>query len=313
MARKKRGSGGESGGNWMDTYGDMVTLLLTFFIMLYATSTPDEVKWQQILQAFQSKGSTVNLVVDKDNDTASEEPYTDDVLSDNELPASFDELYHYLVNYVEQSPHSESIEVSKGVSNIYLKFRDNVFFNGDSHYLLATGQEILSDISVGISEVEDKILGVKVSGHTAVAEFSSADDFTLSSMRAVNVANYIEKLDIMPKEKMSTAGYGASRPVAPNDTEENRSQNRRVEMIIFRNDVDLTDPEVIDEFLREMMGASYVTPEGYLPEEMPISNDTTDVENGTDDITDVDNVDDVNDVDGNLANDNEIENNELSE
>ena len=44
MAIKKK-SGGGGGANWMDTYGDMVTLLLCFFVLLYSMSTISEDKW----------------------------------------------------------------------------------------------------------------------------------------------------------------------------------------------------------------------------------------------------------------------------
>ena len=51
MALKKK-SGGEGGANWMDTYGDMVTLLLCFFVLLYSMSTIDQDKWMIIVQSF---------------------------------------------------------------------------------------------------------------------------------------------------------------------------------------------------------------------------------------------------------------------
>ena len=67
MARRKKSSGSEGGSNWMDTYGDMVTLLLTFFVMLYASSSVDEEKWQYILQAFTSNGDILNEIVAPQN------------------------------------------------------------------------------------------------------------------------------------------------------------------------------------------------------------------------------------------------------
>ena len=52
MALKKKKGGGEGGANWMDTYGDMVTLLLCFFVLLYSMSTIDQEKWMLIVQSF---------------------------------------------------------------------------------------------------------------------------------------------------------------------------------------------------------------------------------------------------------------------
>ncbi len=267
MARKKQGGGGESGGNWMDTYGDLVTLLLTFFILMYATSSPDEVKWQMILQAFTSRGSVVNPIVDQENQTHSDEPYTSDELSDGDMPETFDQLYQYLEGYLAESEFSDSIELSQSASNIYLKFRDNVFFAGDSAVLLDTGKEVLDVINTGLAAVSDKIMAIQVGGHTAVANFSTQDDYTLSSDRAVNVVNYVKAANIIEPGKLRTEGYGEYRPVAPNDTEENKALNRRVEMVIVRNDVDFTDPEIINDFLVHEFGDFYTPPEGYTPEE----------------------------------------------
>jgi len=51
MARQ-RPQQDEGGSNWMDTYGDMVTLLLTFFVLLFAFSSVDDAKWNTLVQAF---------------------------------------------------------------------------------------------------------------------------------------------------------------------------------------------------------------------------------------------------------------------
>ena len=59
MAKKKSGGGG--GANWMDTYGDMVTLLLCFFVLLYSMSTISEDKWKAIVQSFNPSGVIAQL------------------------------------------------------------------------------------------------------------------------------------------------------------------------------------------------------------------------------------------------------------
>ncbi len=263
MARKKPSSGG-GGANWMDTYGDMVTLLLTFFVMLYASSSFDEAKWQYILQAFTSKGDKVNLIVgpEEPENSQDEGPFITDELGEGEMPQTFDQLYQYLVNYIEQNKLEATIEIEKGATNIYLKFKDNVFFGGDSAVLLDNGKTVLDAIGPAMRAVDDKILGIKICGHTAEGVYSIVDDMELSTGRAVNVYHYLDKIDAADTTKMVSTGYGKNRPIAPNDTEENRAKNRRVEIIIIRNDVDFSDPNIIAELLAMEYGIDMIPSEG---------------------------------------------------
>ena len=57
MALKKKSGGGGGGANWMDTYGDMVTLLLCFFVLLYSMSTIDSAKWEALVMSFNPTAS----------------------------------------------------------------------------------------------------------------------------------------------------------------------------------------------------------------------------------------------------------------
>jgi len=274
MASRRKKSDGEAGGNWMDTYGDMVTLLLTFFILLYASSSFDEGKWQYILQAFTSNGEIVNPIVAPPNpDSTSDEPYVSDEIADGELPATFDQLYQYLVQMVEENNLGSSVEVEKGESNVYIKFRDNIFFGGDSDVLLGTGKTILDTIGKGLYAVDDKILVLKVCGHTAEGQYSVVDDTNLSAGRAVNVVNYLEQINALDPTKYISSGYGKSRPIAPNDTEANRAKNRRVEMIIVRKDADYSDPKVIQELLQMEYGFQTIITED--PDDTTSTADTT--------------------------------------
>lgn len=259
----------------MDTYGDMVTLILTFFVLLYSMSSIDQQKWQYIAQAFASMGKVINTVVDDqstvENPTGNLIDDPEGVLSNNEtdepsedelplsgIPENFDQLYQYLKKYVEENDLSDSVSVDKGAANVFIRFKDNIFFNPDSSVLRQEGIDILNGLAPGIEAVDSYILGIRVNGYTAEAEFSSVNDRDLSSGRANAVLKYLEGLQISPNKKLSATGYGKYRPVAPNDTEENRAQNRRVEIIIARNDVDYSNPTVIQEFFAIEYGQDFV-------------------------------------------------------
>jgi len=98
MAIKKKSSGG-GGANWMDTYGDMVTLLLCFFVLLYSISTIDQQKWMIVVQSFNK-----NAIVSTDESPRGPQGEGEDDLGDG-MPAlqeeenPIDELYEYLASY----------------------------------------------------------------------------------------------------------------------------------------------------------------------------------------------------------------------
>ncbi len=88
MARKKKSAdSGGGGANWMDTYGDLVTLLLCFFVLLFASSTISEEKWQAIVTAF--TGSPANAMLESVN---IETVMTSGIMQTQGLQQSEDEL-----------------------------------------------------------------------------------------------------------------------------------------------------------------------------------------------------------------------------
>lgn len=264
MARKRGGSEDE-GANWMDTYGDMITLVLTFFVLLYSMSSMDSSKWQYIAQAFSSGKFTEKPVVqvvgeaNEDNDPSA--IYDDQVPEasvDDGKVIDFDDFYMYLQEVVASNNLNESVSVEMADTGVYMKFRDNVFFEGDSFVLRDEGKYILDVISDGIKDISEQVYAIKVSGFTASSANSTADEWDLSSGRANSVIKYMLGLDACEPEKFSSAGYGKNRPVETNETEEGRRQNRRVEIVFIRNDVDFTDPRVINELLELEFGTGFV-------------------------------------------------------
>ncbi len=260
---KKRQSQEEEGGSWMDTYGDMITLVLTFFVLLYSMSSMDQSKWQYIAGAL-SKADT-----QQDNVQVLLEPNPENdpsAIYDNEVPevqdeadiVDFEDFYMYLKQVIVSNKLQDSVSVEMSKTGVYMRFRDNIFFAGDSDVLLDEGKYILEIISDGIRSINERIKAVRVGGHTAGSANSTVNEWRLSSGRADSVINYMISLDACEPDRFSSAGYGKYRPVEDNDTEEGRRQNRRVEIVFIRNDVDFSDPEVIQELFNLEYGANFV-------------------------------------------------------
>lgn len=240
--------------DWLNTYADMVTLLLTFFVMLYASSSVDDQKWQYIYQAFQSRGKYLNEYVDSPEHTTEEGNFIKDEVSDGaqgsgELPQSFDQLYVYLSEYVEDEQLSDAMSVSKDSAHIYIRFDSSVFFDGNSAELRDEGKRIIDGILPGLKAVKQAIQLVTVSGHTAEG-ISDVNDWELSSDRAVSVVKYMDYKAVLDSSQFRTKGVGPYEPVADNSTAEGRAENRRVELVILKNDLDITDPQVMFDILK---------------------------------------------------------------
>ncbi len=132
MGRRKKSSGG-GGANWMDTYGDMVTLLLCFFVLLYSMSDINKEKFEILVKAFNPSAAEISQIVIDSNEQPGEDP-----LISSEQPEQiddFDELFYTLSQYIEQNNLQNDIEVSKGDGFAFITFRNNIFFDGDSYVL----------------------------------------------------------------------------------------------------------------------------------------------------------------------------------
>ncbi|MDR0197615.1 MAG: flagellar motor protein MotB [Oscillospiraceae bacterium] len=264
MARKKKPEEATNTDAWLTTYADMISLMLCFFVLMYIISTPDEKKWQWVVQALSNSGEYINTVVDEDTEkdpTDSEGNVNNppfDVSDDGtipgvpgRLPMTFDQLFNWVSNAVTSENLTSSVSVSESAGRIYIRFDSDVMFEPDKWELTPEGVRILNTFYPGIRAVQSYIKTVEVSGHTAAVVSSRIDDWQISAMRATRVTEFLDYWrNMVPHDKFKVVGNAENEPYYPNDTEEGRAKNRRVELVIIRNDYQPDETAILSDVLK---------------------------------------------------------------
>lgn len=245
--KKKKSSGG--GANWMDTYGDMVTLLLCFFVLLYSMSTISEENWKALVMSFNPNATkTITATPGGDGPNADSDaqggemptPKPEEVQA--QVDADIEALYQMLKEYAEQAEMANTLSVTKGDGKVYVSFNQTAFFNGNSSALRPDSLPILDVVSQMLDSVAGSIDEVQILGHTAQEDDNNPNnirtDRMLSSERATNVLIYIQEQGNLDPGRLISIGMGQWHPVGDNHTAEGKAQNRRVEMIVSGRDIE---------------------------------------------------------------------------
>ncbi len=226
---------------WMTTYGDMVTLLLCFFVLLFSFSTVDAQKFQSMIQSFQGSLGILESGTSITTDNFITEAMKDELTTDQRQELEdFRKLEEVVETYLESYDLESDVLVSQENEGLMLRFQDNVLFDPGKAELKPKSKEILSDIAIFLQSPEFISKSIRVEGHTDTVKVNRSSiyptNWELSAGRASNVVRYfIEDIDLAP-ERFSISGYGEYRPIVPNDTAENKSKNRRVDIVILRSE-----------------------------------------------------------------------------
>ena len=241
MARKKKSSDNQlTGDEWLATYSDCVTLLMTFFVLLYSMSTVDTEKVRAISEAFSvMSGKSADSILQYDMYEGTQpvlggESKVDELLGQSQ-DADKRTMYDTVKDYVDQNGLNAMIDVAKDENGVALQIRDNILFESGKAELKTESNEVLNKINELISTLPNSIV---IEGHTDNVPINNndyRDNWDLSAARASNVLRYFTGTKGQDPTRFSVSGYGEYRPKFENNTDENRAQNRRVNILIVSN------------------------------------------------------------------------------
>lgn len=235
MAKRDKGKkGGMSGSSWLVTFSDLVTLLLTFFVLILSMSTLDVGIVGDAFTIFQGKVSFLTYqAAGKVEDRFSmvrqvfQEPYWEVLDKQNRIK---DLLFpqEVLPPEISRSTLDENLEVLATPEGVALVLSEELLFELGSAELSDRAGGVLDQIARLIPVVSAPVV---VSGHTDNIPGGEVSNFELSAQRALSVLDYLLGYEL-DRRLFSVAGYGPQQPLTPNDTAAGRAKNRRVEILL---------------------------------------------------------------------------------
>lgn len=236
MAKKKEESTGEEGcPGWITTYGDLMSLLLTFFILLFAYSSIDIGKFEQAIISLKiafgvSVMQGANGVMEMQKSFGTGSPP-----GGNLEWARYEEIAESLEKYFEKAKLKEDAKLEINERGLIIRLTGKVLFDFGKADLRKDAYPILNKVIEVVKKLPNNI---SVEGHTDnvpihTKEFPS--NWELSVARASRVVRYFIEVGKISPKKLMAAGYGKYRPLYPNDTLQHRALNRRVEIVVLTN------------------------------------------------------------------------------
>ena len=226
----RRNLSGPPSAKWLTTFNDLITLMMVFFVLLFAMSKGDMEKIKEfrsaIIQGFgvlEKKGEGSPGLIETTNPPVT----SGGKVRHDPVPEAMREL----IQKVDALPEVALVPSEEGM---VMRISGSIFFNSGSATINSGGVSFLQKIGGLISRLPNRI---RIEGHTDNMPISTAtfpSNWELSAARAVNIVKFLSDHTGVYPRRLSAVGYGESRPIKANDNPENRAMNRRVEIVLLK-------------------------------------------------------------------------------
>ncbi len=248
MRRKKKytddDSPSEGAPEWMTTYSDLVTLLLTFFILLFSMAAIDQQKFDAVAKslrlAFGDNSGALyaenignnfinmpNLIDNKNNNAElDEEDYN------FEYQMKLKNFREEVEGAITQHSLQDQINLIDESTKLVLRLNEVLLFDTGKADLNKNHIDVINKIGTMLNTLGTEII---VEGHTdnvPINTYTFPSNWELSTKRAVNLVKYFIDYCDMDEKNLVPQGRGEFHPIADNATEAGRKQNRRIDIIV---------------------------------------------------------------------------------
>lgn len=242
VLRRKKSEAEESGpGEWLLTYSDFITLVLTFFVLLYSFSNLDVQKFRTFIASFQGVGILNQGPAPMEPEEVQQETTQVPMFQPNpslleatrQLQQTLEEIYTSVQSYLREYGLEDKVELRYTDRGVALDIKEKILFDTGKADLKPEAKVLLDRLAQLFAKLPYQI---SVEGHTDsrpihTVEFPS--NWELSAARAARVVRYFTEVHRLDPGRFAAVGYGEFRPLVPNDSEKNMALNRRVVMVIL--------------------------------------------------------------------------------
>ncbi len=259
MAKRKEDPP-KPGAAWMNTFADLMNLLLCFFVLLFAMSTVDAQKFELIAASFTksysifsggaesvkksilisngvSQLNELDQYMESMGKTAEADDKSEEMeeMEEKQLKES-EELAEKIEEALKEQKMDKEVDINFTSQYVLLTMNGALLFDSGSDTIREDALPILDKVGLILQRYADST--IEIEGHTDNVpihggKFNNNDE--LSSFRAISVFNYLIETTSLDPAKIKHSGRGEYVPIADNSTEEGRAKNRRVEIRIYHS------------------------------------------------------------------------------
>jgi chemotaxis protein MotB len=233
-AKRKPEAEKENAERWLLTYADMITLLLALFVVLYATSKVDEVKFQQVAVSLQRAFNIPVLTGQTANSPIHVGGNANTFVGLTGIGAT---IGPELVSYAQKQELGDEVSVTASRDAVVITLSGALPFASGSAELRPEARAALDIVALTLRNLPDRN-PIRVEGHTDSAPPNTGrfpTNWELSAARAGAAARYLTENGVEP-DRIVASGYAETRPIGDNETPEGKARNRRVEIWILNPD-----------------------------------------------------------------------------
>ncbi len=203
--------------DWMQTYGDMITLLMSFFLVLISISKVDIALFEQMKKGLRSE------------------------IAKEEMVTPLAEIKHDLDSLLEKEREKKMVIIGLGSDGIKMEFASSAFYKVGSAEISPTAAAIIDKVTFAVRKIDYYPFALDIEGHTddiPIRTIRFPSNWELSVARATNIVRYMIEQGVQ-SDRLKAAGYSDTKPKKPNKgpdgkgIEENRAANRRIVVRIY--------------------------------------------------------------------------------